>query len=479
MRHDERMFDSSRYAALNEAFDAVVEMPHEFADTMQTRAALRTLQAMSDRAEGLRARLLRQMDETGAYADDGASSTLSWARRELRLSAASTARLRAAGRTMQVLPGVGEAMLAGEIRLDHVAQFTGGLRRVDTAVLADATQQILLPLAKQAAPSDLAVAIDRLDEVTHPSKVDEAWRRGMDRRDVQVTRAGDGYHLAGFVDIVLGAKLASFLVAASAPRSTGPGEADGPAGSASCADERPASQRRTDALHELLDTAIADGIPGDKGVRPQLHVTVEAEWLSHQPGSAPPTLQGYGVIGPDLYGYLACEGDHTTVLTHGTTSGRTPYAAVLNVGRTRRLATRAQRVAVRVQQDGHCAAPGCSHTNLELHHVSWWERDGGRTDLVNLVGLCRACHLAVHAGRLGVERDEAGGFVFRRLHGPSRRAIEDRDRIHRRRFRDYLHALGVARDGAFEPASRQQVTAPCGSLERHRAGMVDVSITKR
>ena len=370
---------------------------------------------------------------------------------------------------MQVLPGVGEAMLAGEIRVDHVAHFTSGLRRVETAVLADATEQILLPLAKQAAPSDLAVAIDRLDEVTHPSKLDEAWRRGMDRRDVQVTRAGDGYHLAGFVDVVLGAKLASFLVAASAPRSTGRGETDGPAGSASPADERSASQRRTDALHELLDTALTDDSGGDRAVRPQVHVTVEAEWLSQQPGADPPTLQGYGAIGPDLYSYLACGGDHTTILTHGTTGGTTPYAAVLNVGRTRRLATRAQRTAVRVQQDGHCAAPGCRHTHLELHHVSWWDRDGGRTDLVNLVGLCRACHLAVHAGRLGVEHDGAGGFVFRRLQGPSRRAVEDRDRLHRRRFRDYLRALGVARDGALDPASSQQLAAPYGSLERHRA----------
>ena len=220
---------------------------------------------------------------------------------------------------------------------------------------------------------------------------------------------------------------------------------------------------------ELLDTALTDDSGGDRAVRPQVHVTVEAEWLSQQPGADPPTLQGYGAIGPDLYSYLACGGDHTTILTHGTTGGTTPYAAVLNVGRTRRLATRAQRTAVRVQQDGHCAAPGCRHTHLELHHVSWWDRDGGRTDLVNLVGLCRACHLAVHAGRLGVEHDGAGGFAFRRLQGPSRRAVEDRDRLHRHRFRDYLRALGVARDGALDPASSQQLAAPYGSLERHRA----------
>ncbi|WP_370619769.1 HNH endonuclease [Mumia sp. Pv 4-285] len=487
------MFDSGRYAALGEAFDAVAAMPVGLADSAQTRAALRDLQSISDRVEGLRASLLDHMDASGAFADEGASSTLSWARRELRLSDATTKRLRAAGHTMRTLPGVGDAMLAGEIRLEHVAHLTSGLRRIDPAVFADATEHILLPLAKQAAPSDLAQAIDRLDEVTHPEKLDEAWKRGMDKRDVQVSRAGDGYHLAGFVDVVLGAKLKAFLVAASAPR--GPsgceGEGDGPdvgAGGgdgdrhgAARRDERSPSQRRTDALHDLMDAVIADGLRGDKGFRPQLHVTVDAEWLARQPGAAPPTLSGFGPIGPDLYAFLACGGDHTAILTGGTTDGPTPYAAVLSVGRTRRLATRTQRTAVRVRQGGFCANPGCRNTHVELHHVAWWKRDGGRTDLDNLAGLCRACHMAVHAGRLHVEPDGRGGFVFRRTLGSSRRVIEDRERRQRRRLRDYLRGLSAARDGAVRvgvverPAAAMVVGphsvgygAPTGTLERHR-----------
>ncbi|KAA1419771.1 DUF222 domain-containing protein [Mumia zhuanghuii] len=496
------MFDSGIIDDLREAFDAVASMPVGLADAAQTRAVIRDLQAMSDRIEGLRATYLHHMDETGAYADEGASSTLAWARRELRLNDATTRRLRAAGHTMRVLPGVGEAMLAGDVRLDHVAHFTSGLRRIDPAVFADATDAILLPLAKQAAPSDLASAIDRLDEVTHPEKLDEAWKRGMDKRDVQVNRAGDGYHLAGFVDITLGAKLRAFLVAASAPRGPGgceevgdganggdgaggggsAGGGGGGAGAVGAAvkDDRTPAQRRADALHDLVDAVMVDGLPGEGGVRPQLHVTADAEWLVRQPGAAPPALDGFGVVGPELYGLLACGADRTPVLTSGTTDGPTPYASVLNVGRTRRLATRAQRVAARVRQGGHCANPGCGNTHLELHHVAWWKRDGGPTDLDNLAGLCRTCHMAVHAGQLHVEADGHGGFVFRRAFGTPRAVIEDRERLHRTRLRDYLRDLSAARDGSPVRVREQRADGPSnaarhvgaaspqGSLERHR-----------
>ncbi|MEO5902031.1 MAG: HNH endonuclease [Ilumatobacteraceae bacterium] len=69
---------------------------------------------------------------------------------------------------------------------------------------------------------------------------------------------------------------------------------------------------------------------------------------------------------------------------------------VLDVGRTQRLATRAQRRALRVMYPT-CAVPGCAvgFDHCTPHHIAWW-RHGGATDLDNLIPLCSKHHHRVH-----------------------------------------------------------------------------------
>ncbi|HET6877962.1 MAG TPA: HNH endonuclease signature motif containing protein, partial [Jatrophihabitans sp.] len=66
--------------------------------------------------------------------------------------------------------------------------------------------------------------------------------------------------------------------------------------------------------------------------------------------------------------------------------------AVLALGRTRRLATHKQRLAL-AARDGGCSFPGCTRPAAwcEAHHVIPW-RLGGRTDLANLCLVCRFHH---------------------------------------------------------------------------------------
>ena len=70
---------------------------------------------------------------------------------------------------------------------------------------------------------------------------------------------------------------------------------------------------------------------------------------------------------------------------------------VLDLGRSTRLANRAQRRALRALY-ATCSIPGChvSFDRCKIHHVLWW-RHGGRTDLVNLLPLCVHHHSKVHA----------------------------------------------------------------------------------
>jgi Domain of unknown function (DUF222) len=68
----------------------------------------------------------------------------------------------------------------------------------------------------------------------------------------------------------------------------------------------------------------------------------------------------------------------------------------LNLGRTTRLANRAQRRALRGLY-ATCAIPGCSvrYTRTKLHHVIWW-RHGGRSDLDNFLPVCEVHHQKIH-----------------------------------------------------------------------------------
>ena len=68
----------------------------------------------------------------------------------------------------------------------------------------------------------------------------------------------------------------------------------------------------------------------------------------------------------------------------------------LRLGRTTRLANRAQRRALNGLYRT-CAIPGCSvgYDRCKLHHIIWW-RDGGCTDIDNLLPVCSHHHTKIH-----------------------------------------------------------------------------------
>jgi len=78
---------------------------------------------------------------------------------------------------------------------------------------------------------------------------------------------------------------------------------------------------------------------------------------------------------------------------------------VLDVGRSSRLASRYQRLALGAMYT-HCAIPNCnvSINRCQPHHILYW-RKGGRTDMNNLVPLCPTHHRNVHEGQWSLNLD--------------------------------------------------------------------------
>ena len=90
---------------------------------------------------------------------------------------------------------------------------------------------------------------------------------------------------------------------------------------------------------------------------------------------------------------------------------------VLNVGRTQRIANRAQRRALRAMYST-CAFHGCdiAFNRCEIHHIEYYEL-GGRTDLENLIPLCSRHHHVVHDLGWTLELDEHRTLTIRDADG--------------------------------------------------------------
>ena len=114
-------------------------------------------------------------------------------------------------------------------------------------------------------------------------------------------------------------------------------------------------------------------------------------------------IDGLGGIEPATAARLACDG---TLLGAVVGAG----GAVLNLGRTRRLVSRAQRRALMIR-DRICQYPSCAQTrHLQAHHVVPWAA-GGRTDLDNMILLCQWHHTTVHEGGVRIE-SRPNGWQF-------------------------------------------------------------------
>jgi hypothetical protein len=102
------------------------------------------------------------------------------------------------------------------------------------------------------------------------------------------------------------------------------------------------------------------------------------------------TVAGVGGITRETAARLACDAMVVGII-------RGAGGVVLAHGRRRRTVSAAQRRALGIR-DGQCQFPSCTRTShLEAHHVRHWAH-GGRTDLDNLILLCRFHHMACHEG---------------------------------------------------------------------------------
>ncbi len=353
--------------------------------TSSTPDELRALAAARDAIDAAMADRLAEFDELKGYLTEDASSTSTWARRELRQDAGRTRAMVRAAATMRELPQAGRSARAGRVSLEHVDRLTFALAHIETDEVRK-VESSLVTVAEAFQPSRLKGLIDQMRAALYPEELDRAWIKGMEKADINLYAVPEGWHVTGFLPTDVGMKFKTVLRAMSVPRAGG--------------DDRTAATRRIDGLDDMMTKVLAEGLPTDGTVRPQIHVTVDAGQLkaalapdteSAFRSGEPAVLVGFGHIGPNLLAHLTCGADLIPVLVDRIE----PNTEVLDVGRRYREATPKQRHAIWIRQEGRCHTRHCTNGIDHIHHPRRWS-DGGRTDLANLVGLCTSCHRREH-----------------------------------------------------------------------------------
>ncbi|MCB0955304.1 MAG: hypothetical protein KDB06_13730, partial [Ilumatobacter sp.] len=161
------------------------------------------------------------------------------------------------------------------------------------------------------------------------------------------------------------------------------------------------------ALYELVCAGgamadVAEGGPRSMFTVPDAEVVVLIDEATLRSGVHAATQMDTGSVDlpVETVRQMACDAGIIPVVLGGD-------GQVLDVGRVRRLATHAQRVALRAMY-ATCAVPECDvpYDRCQPHHLHVWGA-GGSTDLDSLAPLCSRHHPAVHTGGWTIVIDPA------------------------------------------------------------------------
>ena len=241
------------------------------------------------------------------------------------------------------------------------------------------------------------------DQVTSREFSEQHQRRGL-----YLSATLDGTVIVdGRLDPDAGASVITVL-----DRLSPPDPADSPEG------PRSLPQRRADALVDLCHQSLTgtNHTTGDCDVDGEtppaapvtMNVVVDIATLTgsgnDRPADARCDVERVGPVGRSTLQRLGCGAGFSRVIMDGPT-------LVLDLGRSRRLASGSQRRALLIRDRG-CVFDGCGRPGrwCDVHHLDWWLR-GGLTDLGRMVLLCRRHHVLCHETGWTIHRQPDGSIV--------------------------------------------------------------------
>ncbi|MFW6598305.1 DUF222 domain-containing protein [Propionibacteriaceae bacterium Y2011] len=245
--------------------------------------------------------------------------------------------------------------------------------RLDTGVVEQAERD-LAEHAVLLSPRDFRRYANKLVDVINPDGTRPDDEHHEAHRGLAWYEARDGsWRIEGRITPALGHKLDALLDPLSLPHEDGP---EGP-------DTRDPGQRRHDALEMIIDRFLRGDLPNFGGTPVSVIVNIDHQDLVDRTGHGT-----YADGTPIHTTTLMNLADEATVIPAWLAAN----GAVLDLGRTQRIANKAITHALHARDQG-CSFPGC-HVEpqwCERHHVIAW-LDGGETKITNMTLLCRYHH---------------------------------------------------------------------------------------
>ena len=371
---------------------------HALLSPEQRAGLLAKLRTLVDATEAAFLDCLDHFDSHGDCETLGASrTTRAWLRKELKLAPGD------AGERVRIARGAHlydtlEELRKGTVTYDQARAIEHATRTVpeDQRIAAAET---LTALAIETDVVDVRVAGHKLACVVNPDGALQTADRQFERRHLTLSPLLDGMtHLDGLLDpesaTLVSTALAPFLI---------PTDKD---------DRRTSSQRRADGLVSIVGSALKTGdVPQQSGAPTQLQVLVplqalsggrdEANMLPNEVAKFADSASTTPYLTPEVLNRISCDATVTRIVL-------SPDSMPLDVGRSKRLFTPAQQLALAIR-DGGCRFPGCDlpPRYTDAHHIVPWQR-GGATDLGNGLLLCRHHHRRVHEGGWSISDFDLG-----------------------------------------------------------------------
>jgi hypothetical protein len=380
----------SEMALLAAAIDRYCARPKEGRTSEEVAGEMVHLRHQSDRLDLEFSEDAASFAATDEYDAQGSVSPIHWVRLNCHMGGGAAADRIAVGQQIAKMPESVAALETGEIGFAHlalVARTASAIAESGTNVPFD--ESSLLNTARE-------FSVGRFRNFCHHAR-HAADPEGYTREEVEAVEArsltfstGEGgmVWLRGMLDPEGGAALRTALE----PLAKRTGKDD----------VRKLDRRMGDAIveaaHHLLDNGL---VPQ----RPQLQITTTMENLLDRVGAPAADLELSPLpISAKAVERMACDCNVTRIVLGAD-------SMVIDVGRSRRVISPAQKRALNVRDKG-CRWPGCDRPAswTSGHHLVYWTR-GGPTDLPNLCLLCHRHHWMVHEGGWQLVKADNGQFV--------------------------------------------------------------------
>ncbi len=387
---------------LREALDALASVPAADLPDPVLLEQVEGLIAAKDRLDGLLAERLVALDRRDVTVTECGRSTRGWLVEEQRRAPSEAGQLLWAARRYGRHPLLSAAVEAGEVSARHTRAILDTLDKLPASVETDA-EAILVDAARTLDPGQLGRLTHELLIRTgaEDTALEREQRKFASRWASAATTFEGMVHVEGMLDPVGGQQLLTVLRALSQK--------------VSADDDRTGAQRTADALTEVCGHYLrCDDLPDTGGLPTQVTVTIDHATLTGQ-------VEGWGLLEGGIplsaaaVRRLACEAELIPAVLGGDSE-------ILDIGRTSKTWTRAQRRAARLRDRG-CTFPGCQAGlhRCELHHIDHWSR-GGATSLHNSAHLCAFHHWLIHHENWHLQRQASGELVFTAPDGHELRA---------------------------------------------------------